>query len=128
MGASPPRTSPHQVLDAGLNARELATLLATAHQEGPYVLVGQGYGALVARAFAVQHPTLVRGLLLGGDAPAAAGLFWTEAGHRVAVAASTSAAGPDPQSTSATVVVTEPDADPAALAADLPVLVQQLGS
>ncbi len=128
VGSSPPRTSPHQVVDAGLDARELATLLSVAHQPGPYLLVGQGYGTLVARAFARQHPAVVRALLLGGDAPEAdsTGLSWTEAGHRVGVAASTAAAGPTPVSSSVLLVTTEPDDDAATLAADLPGMVQQL--
>jgi hypothetical protein len=126
VGLSPPRTSPNQVVDAGLNARELLTLLATAHQDAPYLLVGQGYGTLVARAFARQHPALVRGLLLGGDAPAADGVFWTEAGHRVGVASSTSAAGPLPEGPTTATVVIDPASDPATLVADLRGLVQQL--
>jgi pimeloyl-ACP methyl ester carboxylesterase len=127
VGLSPPRTSPNQVTDAGLNARELAALLATARQAGPYLLVGQGYGTLVARTFAREHPTLVRGLLLGGDAPAAAGPFWTEAGHRVAVATSTAAAGAEPQTSASDTVVTGADGDAAALGAQLPDLLGRLG-
>jgi len=128
VGLSPPRTSPQQIVDAGVEARELATLLAVARQSGPYVLVGQGYGALVARAFARQHPAVVRALLLGGDPPApeGSGLSWTEAGHRVGVAASTAAAGATPVSSATLLVTTEPDDDAATLAADLPGMVQQL--
>ena len=113
-----------------MNAQELATLLAVAHQPGPYVLVGQGYGTLVARAFARQHPALVRALLLGGDAPAADGsqLFWTEAGHRIGVASSTTAAGPTPVSSPTLTVTTEPDDDAATLVADLPGLLATLAS
>jgi len=128
IGTSPPRTSPHQVVDAGLNARELSALLTAAGQPGPYLLVGQGYGTLVARAFARQHPALVQGLLLGGDAPATDGsdLYWTEAGHRIGVAASTAAAGPTPTGTARMVVSTEPYDEAATLAADLPGLLHQL--
>jgi pimeloyl-ACP methyl ester carboxylesterase len=128
VGQSPPRTSPHQVVDAGLNARELATLLSVTRQPGPYLLVGEGYGALVARAFDQLHPSLVRGLLLGGDEPDTSGstLFWTEAAHRVAVTSSLVAAGPTPASSPQTLVVTKPGEDPATLATELPGLLDQL--
>ncbi len=122
LGLSPARTSPLQVVDAGVNARELATLLSVAGQPGPYALVGQGYGALVARAFTRLHPASVRSLVLAGAAPArtATEVFWTEAGHRVDIAASLRAAGRTPAGTASLDVVVLPTDDPASVTAAVP--------
>jgi pimeloyl-ACP methyl ester carboxylesterase len=119
---SPPRTSPLQVVDAGLNARELATLLSVAKQPAPYAVVGQGYGTLVARAFVRLFPGSVRSLVLAGSAPpAAAGqVFWTEAGHRVDIGASTRAAGRTPTGSPALDVVVLRSDDPTEIAAAVP--------
>ncbi len=91
LGSSPPRSSPNQVVDAGLHARELHALLTAAGERGPYVVVGHSYGGLVARAFVHLFSGEVRGLLLlesvtPGDLTR--GAFWTEAGHRVDLVAS----------------------------------------
>ena len=122
LGLSPARTSPLQVVDAGVNARELATLLSVAGQQGPYVLVGQGYGTLVARAFTRLYPASVRSLVLAGAAPArtARQVFWTEAGHRVDIAASLRAAGRAPTGSASLDVVVLPTDDPASVAAAVP--------
>jgi pimeloyl-ACP methyl ester carboxylesterase len=121
LGSSPARSSPLQVVDAGLNARELAMLLTTAHQQEPYVLVGQGYGTLVARAFARLYPGRVHTLVLAGSAPprAASEVFWIEAGHRVDIAASTRAAGRAPTVSAAMKVLVLDIDDPGAIAAKL---------
>jgi pimeloyl-ACP methyl ester carboxylesterase len=100
LGSSPPRASQHQVLDAGLQARELYALLRAAGENGPFVVLGHSYGGLVARAFVNLYPTSVRGLLLAesvtpGDY--SDGAVWTEAGHRVDLIASARATGGGPQ-------------------------------
>ncbi len=125
LGLSPPRTSPQQVADAGLNARELATLLTVTGQAAPYVLVGQGYGALVARAFVGRYPGRVRSVVLAGNAPAAVAgqIFWTEAGHRVDIASSNRAAGAFPVNGARLAVLVLRSDDPAAIADALPAAV-----
>jgi pimeloyl-ACP methyl ester carboxylesterase len=45
-------------------ARDLHTLLNTADIPGPYVLAGHSYGGLFVRAYAVQYPSDVAGLVL----------------------------------------------------------------
>ncbi len=122
LGLSPARTSPLQVVDAGVNARELATLLSVAGQQGPFTLVGQGYGALVARAFTRLYPASVRSLVLAGTAPArtATQVFWTEAGHRVDIAASLRTAGRTPTGTASLDVVVLRTDDPASVTAAVP--------
>lgn len=44
------------------HARDLAALLA--NEPGPYILVAESYGGLIARAFARAHPDKVAGLVL----------------------------------------------------------------
>lgn len=50
--------------DAGQSAMDLAALLAASGEAGPYVMVGHGYGAFVARLFAAAHPESVVGMVL----------------------------------------------------------------
>ena len=45
-------------------AAELAAMLARSGYEGPYVLVGHSFGALIARVFEQDFPQLVAGLVL----------------------------------------------------------------
>jgi len=100
LGRSPARTDATRVVDAGLHARELAALLAAAGERGPFVVVGHSYGGLIARAFVHDYRSRVRGLLLAEsvtpDDPTL-GRYWTEAGHRVDMAASSAATGGGPK-------------------------------
>ena len=58
--------------DAAHVAADLHTLLARAHEAGPYVLAGHSFGGLYALSFAAQFPDQVAGLvLLDSTAPAA---------------------------------------------------------
>jgi len=50
--------------DAGQSAADLAALLAAAGEQGPYVMVGHGYGAFVSRLFAAANPDDVAALVL----------------------------------------------------------------
>ncbi len=86
LGNSPARPDAGQVLDAGLYARELGSLLVAAGEPGPYVVVGHSFGGLIARAFVVDNPVTVRGVMLAesvdpGDTTT--GTYWHEAGHAV---------------------------------------------
>jgi pimeloyl-ACP methyl ester carboxylesterase len=86
LGRSPARPSRTQVVDAGLLARELWSLLQEAGQRGPYVVLGHSFGGLVARAFVAAHRSSVKGVLLAESVTPfdrASGRYWTEAGHRV---------------------------------------------
>jgi len=100
LGDSPSRTDSHQVLDAGLLARELQALLDAAGERGPYVLIGHSFGGLIARAFVAQFRSRVRGLLLAEsvtpDDPSN-GPFWSEAGHRIDMARSSAATDDGPK-------------------------------
>ena len=108
LGRSPARPVRGQVVDAGMYAAELAALLAAAGEPGPYVVVGHSYGGLIARAFVHRYPAGVRALVLAesvtpGDPTL--GRYWTEAGHRVDMAASSAATGGGPDLGSLPLVV-----------------------
>jgi pimeloyl-ACP methyl ester carboxylesterase len=100
LGRSPARPDPHQVVDAGMLAGELAALLRRAGEPGPYVVVGHSFGGLVARAFVAADRRAVRGVLLAEsvtpDDPTLPA-FWTEAGHPVDLRASSAAADGGPR-------------------------------
>jgi pimeloyl-ACP methyl ester carboxylesterase len=100
LGHSPARPDAGRVVDAGLHARELAALLTAAGEHGPFVVVGHSYGGLIARAFVHAYRARVRGLLLAEsvtpDDPTL-GRYWTEAGHRVDMVASSAATGGGPK-------------------------------
>lgn len=99
LGHSPARPDTAQVVDAGLHARELTALLAAAGERGPFVVVGHSYGGLIARAFVQENRSRVRALLLAEsvtpDDPTT-GRYWSEAGHRVDMLASSAATGGGP--------------------------------
>jgi len=61
LGWSEPGTQPR---NGQAIARELHTLLHRAGIGGPYVLAGHSYGGLFVRAYAVQYPDEVAGLVL----------------------------------------------------------------
>ncbi len=91
LGASPPRPNRGAVVDAGLLQQELWSLLQTAGQRGPYLVLGHSFGGLIARAFVAAHRSSVRGVLLAESVTPydpSTGPFWTEAGHRVDLTAS----------------------------------------
>lgn len=46
------------------HAHDLAALLAAIGEDGPYLLVAESYGGLIARAFARAHPNQVAALIL----------------------------------------------------------------
>lgn len=86
IGLSPVRPDRHQVLDAGLLAGELWSLLQAAGQHGPYVVLGHSFGGLIARAFVAEHRAAVHGVLLAESVSPfdpASGRYWTEAGHAI---------------------------------------------
>jgi len=60
-GRSPAADGP---VDAVTASTDLAALLDALHIEGPVVLAGHSYGALILRVFAARHPDRVRGLVL----------------------------------------------------------------
>jgi len=100
LGASPPRPNTKQVVDGGLYARELKSLLRAAGEPGPYVVLGHSFGGLVARAFVVGNMSAVRGVLLAESVDPAdrtTGTYWHEAGHRVNMAISQSATDGGPK-------------------------------
>lgn len=94
LGASPARPRATQIVDAGLYARELAALLASAHEPGPYLVIGHSFGGLIAQSFARQFPKAVAGLLLAEsvDARARGSAYWHEARHAVDMTRSRAAA------------------------------------
>lgn len=99
LGQSPPRADMGKVVDAGLYSRELAALLAAAGERGPFVVVGHSFGGLIARAFVRENPARVRGLLLAESVTPndpTLGPYWSEADHRVDMAASSAATGGGP--------------------------------
>lgn len=53
--------SPHS---AGMSATALSEVIALSGEEGPWIVAGAGYGAIVARIFASSHAHDVAGLLL----------------------------------------------------------------
>ena len=88
-----------KIVDAGLYSRELTALLMAAGERGPFVVVGHSFGGLIARAFLRDNPGRVRGLLLAESVTPndpTSGPFWSEAGHRVDMAASSAATGGGP--------------------------------
>lgn len=89
IGRSPSRPDRGQVVDVGLYASELKALLDAIHERGPYVVLGHSFGGLIARAFVHRYGGSVAGLLLAeGVTPGdpTIGTYWSEAGHRVAMA------------------------------------------
>jgi len=99
LGLSPPRADMSKIVDAGLYSRELTALLMAAGERGPFVVVGHSFGGLIARAFLRDNPGRVRGLLLAESVTPndpTSGPFWSEAGHRVDMAASSAATGGGP--------------------------------
>jgi pimeloyl-ACP methyl ester carboxylesterase len=61
VGNSLPRPGVHDARD---DIDDLQRLLAGAHLDPPYVLVGQSYGGLLVRLFAHAHPEQTSGLVL----------------------------------------------------------------
>jgi pimeloyl-ACP methyl ester carboxylesterase len=53
--------SPHS---AGMSSTALSEVLARAGEEGPWIVLGAGYGAIVTRIWASQHMHEVQGMLL----------------------------------------------------------------
>jgi len=51
-------------MDATETSRQLAALLAAAHETGPYLVVGHSLGGAYARLFAAQHRDATAGLVL----------------------------------------------------------------
>lgn len=58
------RAPPPRPLTFEEHAHDLRNLLAAAEEPGPFILVGESFGGLVARAFAQQVPELVAGMIL----------------------------------------------------------------
>lgn len=73
VGASQAATGPR---DAAHIAEELKTLLETAGEPPPYVLVGHSLGGIYARVFAGRFPQLVTSLLLIDPTPLDLQLGW----------------------------------------------------
>lgn len=63
VGLSPERRGAQRT-DAGAQARELRAALAAVGERGSLILVAHSYGGLIARAFAVQFPEQVAGVML----------------------------------------------------------------
>ncbi len=94
LGLSPPRPDAGRTVDGGLLANELWSLLQTARERGPYLLLGHSFGGLVARAFVADHRPAVSGVLLAESVTPydhTTGRFWVEAGHRVDMQVSSAA-------------------------------------
>src|SRR5579863_1315779 len=49
-------------------ARDIATVIRNAGDGGPAIIVGHAFGSWVARMTAIDHPELVRGIVLAGAA------------------------------------------------------------
>jgi pimeloyl-ACP methyl ester carboxylesterase len=60
-GGSDARPEPRTLLQSSI---ELDQLVAAAGLRPPFILVGQSYGGLLARAFAARHPDWVAGMVL----------------------------------------------------------------
>jgi pimeloyl-ACP methyl ester carboxylesterase len=56
--------APPGVRDARDEIADLRRMLARAHVDPPYLLVGHSYGGVLARVFALLHPTETAGLVL----------------------------------------------------------------
>ena len=100
IGASPARANKRQVLNAGLYAVELAALLHSAGEPGPYLILGHSFGGLIARAFTKKNLSSVSGLLLAESVDPSdrtTGKYWREAGHSVNMPLSQSATGGGPR-------------------------------
>lgn len=78
----------HPTCTARVN--ELHQLLANAHVDGPYILVGFSIGGLVARVYAAHYPTEIAGMVLVDHA-----FIDTRAGASSAAIAAFSGAGLD---------------------------------
>ena len=104
LGKSPARIG-SKTTDAGEHADELRSLLTSASESGPFILVGHSYAGLIARAFAAQRQSDVAGvLLLDGVYPGIHRTFlpsykspWHEGGTLIDMAASerSTNGGPD---------------------------------
>jgi pimeloyl-ACP methyl ester carboxylesterase len=94
LGLSPPAPDQHATVDAGELADQLWAALHAAGEDGPYLVLGHSFGGLVARAFVAEHPRVVDGVLLvesvTPDDPTLP-RYWSEAGHRVDLVASSAA-------------------------------------
>ncbi len=64
-------------------ATELHTALDTLHVSGPFILVGQSYGGLVARGFAKRYPREVAGMVLVDAVHEDEQLVWGGQTHRI---------------------------------------------
>ncbi|MEO8506876.1 MAG: alpha/beta hydrolase [Betaproteobacteria bacterium] len=61
----PTRSDPvHHPVTAAEGVADLHALLAAAHAQGPYVIVGHSYGGLIARLYVSTYPDAVAGLVL----------------------------------------------------------------
>lgn len=108
LGLSPARPDPRQVIDAGMLAGELWSLLQTAGERGPYIVLGHSFGGLIARAFVAAHRTSVRAVLLAESVSpydAAGGRYWVEAGHQIDLHASSVATEDGPKLGSTPLIV-----------------------
>jgi len=108
IGLSPPRPDPRQVVDAGMLAGELWSLLQTAGERGPYVVLGHSFGGLIGRAFVAAHRSSVRAVLLAESVSpydAAGGRYWIEAGHEIDLHASSVATDDGPRMGSTPLIV-----------------------
>lgn len=63
-GNAPPRPAPNPALPYSGFAAELAALLDAEQVDGPLILVGHSFGALIARAYTAAHPDRVTGLVI----------------------------------------------------------------
>ncbi|GAA4482101.1 alpha/beta hydrolase [Microbacterium panaciterrae] len=69
-GATSPTTAVAQPTTASQGVRDLDALLAAAHENGPYLLVGASWGGLLAQLFAREHRGSTAGLVLVDSASA----------------------------------------------------------
>lgn len=68
LGSSPGREG-SSTSSAGPDATELAALLTSAGEPGPFLVVGHSYGGLVAQSYDDQHPELTAGMALLDPVP-----------------------------------------------------------